>query len=75
MNVRNSKACKLLGRKKFIYGMTAMFSNERKPMQPFSILRIEGCPRARGEMAGRGQGANSLFGNLGRVMIITPYSD
>jgi hypothetical protein len=53
MNVRNQKACKLLGQKKFIYGMTAMFSNERKPMEPFSFLRIEGCRRARGEMAGR----------------------
>jgi hypothetical protein len=54
MNVRNSKAYKILRPEKFIHGMTAMFSNERKPMQPFSILRIEGCPPARGEMAGSG---------------------
>jgi hypothetical protein len=56
MNVRNPNAYKLLCPEKFIHGMTDAVSNEAKPMQPFSILRIEGCGRARGEMAGRGAG-------------------
>jgi hypothetical protein len=33
MNVPNSKARKLLGQKKFIYGMTALFSRDETDSQ------------------------------------------